>query len=519
MAETKSKSNARGAWSGQLGFILAAVGSAIGLGNIWRFPGVAYENGGGAFIVPYLCALLAIGLPILLLDYAIGHRFHGTPPLAFRRINKKAEFIGWWHVGVCFVIMTYYAVILAWPFRYIFFAVTNAWGDDPQKFFFTKFLETSSQTAVIGSPVWGVMIPLALMWVAVVGIIALGVQKGVERANKIFIPLLVVVFAALVVRSLLLPGAMEGLNSFFTPDWSAIAKPKVWMAAFAQIFFSMSAGFGIMLTYASYLRRKSNLTGTALVAGFANSSFEILAGIGVFSALGFMAYQQGMQVSDLEGLSGISLAFITFPKIISMMPGGAFFGILFFVSLTLAGVTSLLSLVQVVSGAFADKFGWPVKRAAIMLGSVAGVISLLLYGTTSGMGAVDTVDAFINSVGVVFATILMAVAVSWVWPKLKPLRDHLNVLSTVHVGRWWTWMVSLFIPLFLGIMLMLSIKDYLLEGYGEYPTWYVAAFGWGCVALCAVFAVVFPLVKWRDEESLEGEHDLSDVDWIKEAQQ
>ena len=117
MAETKSKSNARGAWSGQLGFILAAVGSAIGLGNIWRFPGVAYENGGGAFIVPYLCALLAIGLPILLLDYAIGHRFHGTPPLAFRRINKKAEFIGWWHVGVCFVIMTYYAVILAWSFR------------------------------------------------------------------------------------------------------------------------------------------------------------------------------------------------------------------------------------------------------------------------------------------------------------------------------------------------------------------------------------------------------------------
>ena len=157
-------------------------------------------------------------------------------------------------------------------------------------------------------------------------LIALGVSRGIEWITKICIPLLVVLFIAMVIKALTLPGATDGLNKFFTPDWSSLWNGKVWIAAVAQIFYSLSVGFGIMMTYASYLKKRSNLTGTGLVAGFANSSFEVLAGIGVFATLGYMAHLQGTSVDKLENISGVSLSFITFPQIINEMPGGGIFG-------------------------------------------------------------------------------------------------------------------------------------------------------------------------------------------------
>ncbi len=256
-------------WSGQLGFLMAAIGSAIGLGNIWRFPGVAYTNGGGAFVVPYVIALLAAGLPILLLDYALGHRFRGSTPAVFRRMSSKLEWLGWFQVFICFVIMTYYAVVVAWSLRYMFFSFTIAWGDDAAGFFqsYIGMDRLGSEVGYSPAVVMGVAVPLLFVWAFGLVVTALGVSDGVERANRIFLPLLVLMFAALVVRALMLPGAGEGLNALFTPKWSALLDYKVWMAALGQIFLSLSVGFGVMLTYASYLQqRRSNLVGTGLVA-------------------------------------------------------------------------------------------------------------------------------------------------------------------------------------------------------------------------------------------------------------
>ena len=274
---SSSAPRARDSWSGQTGFLLAAIGSAIGLGNIWRFPGVAYSNGGGAFLIPYLVALVFVGIPMLWLDYAVGHKFRGSPPWALRKIIGGGEFIGWFQTFVCFVIMVYYGAVLAWGVQYTIYSMNAAWGDDPTTFFTETFLQVVPGDTFSWAPAWAVMIPLTLVWILVLFVIGRGLSKGVEAANKVFLPLLVILFLALVVRALFLPGATEGLNAFFTPNWAALADPKVWLAAFAQIFYSLSVGFGIMLTYASYLQRRSNLTGTALVAGFANSSFEILA--------------------------------------------------------------------------------------------------------------------------------------------------------------------------------------------------------------------------------------------------
>lgn len=216
----------REAWSCRSVFILAAIGSAVGLGNIWRFPYVAYENGAGAFIIPYLFALLTAGIPLLFLDYAIGHKFRASAPLAFRRLHKCAEFIGWWQVGICFVIAAYYAVIVAWAVRYTFFSVTTAWGNDPEGFLFTNFLRQQDGAEVSATLVPGVAIPLLFVWLAVLFALALGIQRGIGRANKIFVPLLIAAFLALVVRSLFLPGSLEGVSAFFTPDWNVLREPR-----------------------------------------------------------------------------------------------------------------------------------------------------------------------------------------------------------------------------------------------------------------------------------------------------
>lgn len=494
---TAPQSSQRDTWTGQTGFLLAAIGSAIGLGNIWRFPGVAYSNGGGAFLIPYLVAILFVGIPMLLLDYSLGHKFRGSPPWALRRIRAGGEFIGWLQVFVCFVILVYYAAVIAWGAQYTIYSVNQAWGNDPMTFFVSDFLQGVDSSTFSWTPVAAVAIPLALIWIFVLLILGRGLSKGVEAANKIFLPLLVVLFTVMVVRALFLTGAVDGLNAFFTPQWDSLADPHVWLAAFSQVFYSLSVGFGIMLTYASYLKPKTNLTGTALVAGFANSSFEILAGIGVFSALGFMAHGQGVAVSELEGLSGPILSFVTFPQIVSMMPGGSLFGVLFFASLVLAGVTSLLSLLQVVSGGLQDKFGLSPRAAAVAFGIPAMIVSLVLFGTKSGLNNLDIVDTFINNIGVVTCAVAMAILAAAFSPRLGAFRDHLNLVSAVKVPRVWVGLVGVVIPAVLTFMLFSAIVGYINEGYGDYTPSFVVVLGWGCLAFVVLASLIFTLIPWR----------------------
>ena len=498
---TAAAGPAREQWSGQVGFLLAAIGSAIGLGNIWRFPGVAYTNGGGAFIVPYVVALVAVGIPVLFLDYAIGHRLRGSAPAAFRRLSRRFEWLGWWQVFICFVIQTYYAVIVAWSLSYFFFSFTVAWGDDAASFF-EKYIGINSLNSDGGivfsaSPVWNVVIPLVIVWAFGIITIGLGVSKGVERANKLFLPLLVVMFSILVVRALTLPGAAAGLDALFAPQWDKLSDHRVWMAAFGQIFFSLSVAFGIMLTYASYLKKRSNLVGTGLVAGFANSSFEILAGIGVFATLGFMAHTQNVGVAELEGIAGPTLSFITFPTVIAQMPGGPIFGVLFFGSFAMAGLTSFISITQVVAAGIGEKFKLKPAKASVMVSLPSAVLSLLLFSTASGMYSLDIVDAFINNIGVVGSAIIMCVGIGIVLRRSGKLRRHLNAVSEVRfIGRWWQVLIVGCIPALLAFMFVQTAWSYVKDGYG-YNLSSELPLGWGLLGLGAVVTVVLTVIPWR----------------------
>ncbi|WP_019816285.1 sodium-dependent transporter [Saccharomonospora saliphila] len=483
-------------WGTRAGFLLAAIGSAVGLGNIWRFPYVAYENGGGAFLLPYLVALLTAGIPLLILEYTIGHKYRASPPTAFLRLSKPAQPIGWWQVIICFVIAVYYALIIAWAVMFTGFSVGTSWGDDPEAFLFEDFLRLSDAPTGEFSYVGAVAVPLIAVWVVTLAVLAIGVRRGIERAARIFIPLLAVLFLILVGRALTLPGASAGLDALFSPDWSAITDGSVWVAAYGQIFFSLSVGFGIMITYASYLRRRADLSGSALVAGFANSSFEILAGIGVFATLGFMAASTGEPVGEVA-TSGIGLAFVAFPEIISSMPAGEVFGVVFFASLTIAGLTSLISIVQVVVASVADRTGLRRVPAVLIVGGVTAVVSIVLFPTTHGVHFLDVVDHFINQYGIALAGLVAVVVVAWLVRGLKPLSDHANESSAVRVGLLWRITLGVVTPVVLGWMMWDSLSAELAENYEGYSTGFLLGAGWAVAIGAIVGGIVLSLLPWK----------------------
>lgn len=480
-------------WSARSGFIIAAIGSAVGLGNIWRFPYVAYENGGGAFLVPYLVAIFAAGLPLLYLDYAVGHKFRKAPPLAYKKL-MNSESLGWWQVMVTLVIGIYYASVLSWAGSYMYYAIGQKWGADTQAFFFNSYLQNGEGLALGFVPT--LFFGLVIVWAVVMFILYGGVRRGVELANKIFMPLLVVLFTILVIQAIRLPGATAGLNAFFTPNWEAMGNYKVWLAAFGHIFFSLSVGFGIMLTYASYLKRKTNMTGSGAVVALANSSFEILAGIGVFAALGFMAFSSGSTVEEVVS-GGIGLAFIAFPKIISSMgAGGDLFGFLFFASLTVAGITSMVSILEVPISAFQDKLGWSRKKSVSIIAGGSAIVSTLIFSTHNAITFVDIIDYFANNIGIVGGGLLSIILVSWFRrPLLSQLQAHINQYASIKLGAGWNFLLTVVTPLSLLVALGLTIKSIVAEGYGGYPAEILWLVGGGTLALFIVGAIVLSCLK------------------------
>ncbi|MDO5731439.1 sodium-dependent transporter [Corynebacterium sphenisci] len=504
-AGTAGSPQRREVFSSRAAFLFAAIGSAVGLGNIWRFPYVAYESGGGAFLIPYIVALLTAGIPLLFLDYALGHRFRGSAPKTYRRIKPWAEPVGWVQVGISFFITVYYSVIIAWAAIYAWKSIGKTWGDDPNGHFFGDFLQADTETVTSLDFVGPIAIVLLLVWVAVIAVLALGVDKGIGKVSKMFIPLLIVLFIAVVGFSLTLDGAVDGLDAFFTPDWAALSDSQVWIAAYGQIFFSLSVAFGIMLTYSSYLKPRTNLTGTGLVTAFANSSFEVLAGIGVFATLGFMAAQTGEPIGEVV-TGGIGLAFIAFPTVISQMPGvvGSVFGVLFFVSLTVAGFTSLMSLLEVVVSAAQDKLDLSRRTAVLGIGGAMAVIAMILFPTTTGLVTLDIMDRWTNQIGIVGVALAAIIVLDWVLRRTDEFGMHLNAVSSFKVGTWWRVCVANITPIVLGFTLLQEILERIREPYEGYSAAQLGWFGWGVIAVIVVGALIMTVAPWRGEHYLDG---------------
>ncbi len=473
-------------WGSRIGFILAAVGSAIGLGNIWRFPYMAYDNGGGAFLVPYLFAMVTAGIPFMILEFGLGHRFRGSAPKAFASISRSWEWLGWFQVLVAAVISVYYVAVIGWTISYTGFSLTQAWGDAPKAFFFGDYLGLTDGAFDLGSLrptiAGSVLLAWGITWLACVS----GVRAGIERAGKVLMPVLFVMVLVLTFRVVTLDGAADGLNWLFTPDFSRLLDYKVWVAAYGQIFFTLSVGFAIMIAYSSYLPAKSDINNNAFMTVFINCGFSMMAGVMIFSVLGYMAAQQGVPIKDVAG-GGVGLAFITIPTAINLMPAPAFFGTLFFLSLTMAGVSSHISIVEACISSFMDKFGWGRKKTANLLCAIGLAVSMV-FCMGGGLYVLDIVDHFINNFGIIGAALMEIALLSWLC-RLEVVREHVNAVSDFMVGSWWTVCLRYVTVVLLAVLMVLNFYGDLSENYGGYGNAELIAYGWAVVVACILLGL------------------------------
>lgn len=492
-------------WGSRAGFIMAAVGSAIGLGNIWRFPYIAAENGGGAFYIPYLIALLTAGIPIMILEFGIGHKYRGSAPLTFAKLNKKWEWLGWAQVMVCFFITIYYVAVVAWCISFVGFSVSQAWGDAPKDFFFSTYLGLTDGPFNLGGLQRNVLIPLIFAWV--INFIAIngGIRKGIEKANKIFMPLLFILTIIMVIRGATLPGATAGLNYLFQPNFSRIGDYKIWVAAFGQIFYSLSIGFAIMIGYSSYLPKKSDVVNNAFMTALINCGYSTLAGIAIFGVLGHMALTQGVSVNEVAG-AGVGLAFITLPAAISALGSLApVFGVLFFLSLTFAGISSFISINEAAISAFMDKFNLKRTKAALIYTIVAGTCSLL-FATGAGLYILDIMDHFINNFGIIFGGLIEVFLLAWFF-NLKSIQNHVNPISDFKVGSWWLYTLKILTPIVLTYMAIMNLINDIKTPYEGYPTNALFWIGWFTVILIIVVSFILKSIKWKTDPHSVKESD------------
>lgn len=485
-------------WKSNIGFILAAIGSAIGLGNIWRFSYLCYKNGGGAFLVPYLIALCVVGIPLMILELGLGHKMRGSAPMSFAKISREWEWAGWWAVTiVMFGIMLYYSVVIAWCLNYVHFSFNFAWGSDPNNFFFKEYLAISEGPFQIGNLRSPIIFALVIVWFLCWLIVYFGVQKGVERASKIFMPLLFLLTAILVVWSLSLEGASEGIKVYLTPDWSALKNVDIWVDAFSQIFFTLSLGFGIMIAYASYLPRKANIVRDGIIISVGNCLFSLISGFAVFGTLGYMSVATGKPISEVVNKS-IGLAFVTYPQAISLIPAfGKVFGVLFFSSLVIAGLSSAISIVEAFSSAVIDKFRW-TRESVVTFLCIAGFLGSIIFTAQSGLFWLDIVDHFITHYGLVIIGILQCVVVGWVY-KAKKMREHINHASGGNLSVLWDICIKVITPAVLIFLVVRDVSTEVLVPYEGYSWIAIIMLGRDWLIVALIVALILSFKPWKKE--------------------
>ncbi|CCN48270.1 putative SODIUM/CHLORIDE-DEPENDENT NORADRENALINE TRANSPORTER [Vibrio nigripulchritudo MADA3029] len=472
-------------WGSRAGFILAAVGSAIGLGNIWRFPYMAYENGGGAFFIPYLFAMITAGIPFMILEFSMGQKYRGSAPKTLSKIHPKFEWLGWFQVGVAAVIAVYYVAVIGWAISYFGMSFTQGWGEDTNAFFFSEYLQLGNNSPTnLGSIQWKIAIAMLIAWGITYAAIVGGVKSGIERASKIMMPVLFIMVIVLIGRMIFLPGALDGVNYMFEPDFSKIWDVKVWAAAYGQIFFSLSIGFAIMLAYSSYLPEKSDITNNAFMTVLINCGFSILAGIMIFSVLGYMAQEQGKPLTEVVS-AGVGLAFVTLPAAINLLPAPYILGPLLFFALVVAGLSSHISIMEAVTSAIMDKLKWSRKKAANIVVGIGLVVSMA-FATNGGLLLLDLVDHFANNVGIMLGGLIEIVLMAWIVSKVGEVREYVNDSSDFAIGQWFDICLRFITPAILIYILINKLSALFTDGYGGYDL----TLGWVLIAALFAFGLI-----------------------------
>ncbi len=435
-------------WASHSGFLLATIGAAVGLGNIWRFAYVAGENGGGAFLVLYLIAILLIGAPLVIAELTIGRRAQCDAVTAFARIapGTRWQAAGVLGVAAGFLILGYYAVIAGWAMKYFAGAATGAlWQVAATGFgaFFDEFISHPAEP--IG---WQIAMLGATMVIALGG-----VRRGIEAANRVLMPALGAIVIGLAAYSISQPGSAEGVSFLLAPDWSAFTRPEVYLAALGQAFFSLGIGMAVFITYGGYMTRGPRLPISAAAVISGDTLFAITAGLAIFPAVFAMG---------ADPAAGPELAFITLPQVFLGMPGGIWIGLIFFGLLVAAALTSMVSLMEVPAAFLVGHFGlsrWTAVTT-VGLGSFAiGLPAALSYGVLAdtmilGKPVLDAMDGLASNWMLPLGGIAIALFVGWRW-------DAREAIAEADFGRsWfgpaWIWLLRLLVPAVIALVLIRS---------------------------------------------------------------
>jgi NSS family neurotransmitter:Na+ symporter len=490
-------------WSSKTVFILAAVGSAVGLGNVWRFPYLAGQYGGGAFLIPYLIAFVVIATPILILELAIGQRMQQGPVKSLRQMHPAFGGVGLLGVISAFLVVAYYAVVMAWCLLYLLRSFAVAWADDPEGYFFSNVLQISDGIGQLGGFNWPVLIALAAIWLMIYFCIWQG-PKSVGKVVLYTVPIPVVVLGVLFLRSLTLPGFWAGWQLYLTPVWGAMLSPEVWTAAAAQAFLTLSVAFAIMLTYASYKNPDEDIAKSSWITALADMAISLFAGFVVFAVLGYMAWNASTSVAEVT-TSGPGLAFVVFPQALSLMPLPGLFSALFFFMLLTLGIDSAFSLVEPAIAAIMDLqpeaksthvAGW-VCLAAFGVGSI--------YTTRAGLYFLDVIDHFVVNYNAILMALGMAILGGWVFGA-ESLRRYINDVSDWQVGRWWNGAIKWVVPVVLTILLATQLSTDLRTPYEGYPAW-ALTLGWATVVIPVAIGL---WMVWGGRRSVVAEGQVAD---------
>ena len=432
-------------WNSNLAFLMAMIGSAVGLGNIWRFPNVLYSNGGGSFMIPYIVSLFLLGISFVLVEYSVGFKFKKSIARILYSVNNKLEPVAWFILLVVFLITTYYVCVVGWDLIYIILSFTKAWGSDPNLFFANNVLHSTDSISGIFTIVPTVLASVFVIWFIAWFILKRELNEGIGFVSKILLPLLCLIIVGIVAFSLTLPGASIGYSQILTPDWSALTNMNVWLAAFGQTVFSLSLGMAIAMTYASYLPEGSTLTNNALLVAFSNSGFEVFNSIGIFSILGFMTLSSGIPFNELV-TEGSGLAFIVFPQVFNIMGDVAYIiGPLFFICILFAGITSVIALLEGVCYSISEKFLIERKKTATVV-CIIGFLISVIFTTGVGSTILGIFDAFLNNLALLLAVLLECIIFGWIY-KFDDLIETLNNNSSIRVGKTWKTAIKYILPI------------------------------------------------------------------------
>lgn len=387
--------NKRASFGGKLSVILVAAGSAIGLGAIWRFPYIAGENGGAAFVLVFLLSVLVVGIPAMLAEFAIGRYTRKNAVGAFRSLSKRWSWLGYGGVLCALFISGYYYLIAGWSLEYLVNSATGQlYGSS------LSFTEQFKEFQASWRPlIYGVIFILMTYF-----IVSRGVEKGIEKASKIMMPLLFVILIVMAVRVAFMPGASEGYRFFLSCDFAQAFKPETIMMAIGQAFFSLSVGMGCMVTYSSYFKRNNNLVNTSLNVSLLTLMVSVLAGLVIFPAV----FSAGIEPSE-----GPSLVFVTLPEIFNGMPLAPLWSTIFFVLVMLASLTSTISFHEVLTAYFAEEFKLSRRAAAITTTAISIALSLLTFSKLFGIDYLDIFDKLTANVMMPLGAMFTCVFAAW----------------------------------------------------------------------------------------------------------